>query len=121
MIALGGGLGAVSRYLVGGWVQALAGGPFPVGTLVVNVTGCFLIGLLSQLAESAGAFTPATRALLFTGFLGGYTTFSTFANEAFSMGRDGVTPAAVAYVVLSVGLGLAAVGLGRLVVQSVWG
>ena len=120
LIAVGGGLGAVSRYFVSGWVQALSGSGWPLGTLVVNVTGCFVIGLLSQLAESTGVFTPATRALLFTGFLGGYTTYSTFSTEAYNLAVDGAAFSAALFVGLQVVLGLVAVWLGRTTAWLIW-
>ena len=120
VIAIGGGLGAVSRYLVSGWVQALSGGGWPLGTLVVNVLGCFVIGLLSQLAESTGVFTPTTRALLFTGFLGGFTTYSTFSAEAYNLAADGAAFSATLYVGLHIVLGLAAVWLGRSTAWLIW-
>jgi len=113
LIAVGGGLGAVSRYLVSGWMQAASGGGWPLGTLVVNVLGCFVIGILSQVAETTGIFTPATRALFFTGFLGGFTTFSTFSSEAYNLAADGAALSATLYVALHIVLGLAAVWLGR--------
>lgn len=120
LIALGGGLGAVSRYLVSGWVQAASGGGWPLGTLVVNVTGCFVIGLLSQLAESTGVFTPATRALFFTGFVGGFTTYSTFSSEAYNLAADGAALSATLFVGLHIVLGLAAVWLGRTAAWLIW-
>ena len=112
------------RYLVSGWVQgATQSATFPYGTLAVNTTGCLLIGIMAQFAESSGLLTPSLRLLIITGFLGGYTTFSTFANEAFRLGRgpDGSTQlAAFAYVALHLLLGLAAVWLGRLIVVAIW-
>jgi CrcB protein len=119
-IAAGGSLGAVSRYLVSGWVQAWSGGSWPLGTLVVNVLGCFIIGLLSQLAESTGVFTPATRALFFTGFLGGFTTYSTFSAEAYNLAADGAALSTTLYIGLHIVLGLAAVWLGRTTAWLIW-
>ncbi len=119
-IALGGALGSIGRYLVSGWVQAASGGGWPLGTLVVNVLGCFVIGLLSQLAEGSGAFTPATRAFFFTGLLGGFTTYSTFSLEAYNLAADGATLSATTFVMLQIVLGLAAVWLGRASAVLIW-
>ncbi len=119
-VALGAAAGGVTRYLVSGWVQQAAGASFPAGTLVVNVVGCLCIGIIAQLAESTGLISPSLRLLLITGFLGGFTTYSTFANEAFLLGQGGGETAAFFYVALHLLLGLAAVWLGRLLVISIW-
>ena len=87
-------------------------GRFPLGTLVVNVTGCLLIGFLAGLAEHAHLLSPATRLFLLTGFLGGYTTYSAFAYETYFLGREHLLPAALANLVLQLVLGLGAVLLG---------
>src|SRR5512145_1925917 len=98
-VALGGALGSVSRYLLGTWTQSLSKSiDFPYGTLTVNLIGCFLIGLLSQLAES--------RAFVFIGILGGFTTFSSFGNETMNLLRDGETFNALANIGANVILGL---------------
>jgi CrcB protein len=119
-IAVGAAGGAVLRYLVSGWVQQASGGAFPLGTLVVNVTGCLVIGILAQVAESGGLLSPAMRLLLVTGLLGGYTTYSTFANEAYLLGRSGEMWSGLLYVMLHVLLGLVAVWLGHTLVLWLW-
>lgn len=119
-VALGAAAGGAARYLVSGWVQMAVRGALPAGTLVVNVVGCLLIGVLAQLAENTGLLSPALRLLLVTGFLGGFTTYSTFANEAFLLGRSGEQALALVYVALHLLLGLAAVWLGRLLVLGIW-
>lgn len=119
-VALGAAAGGVTRYLVGGWVQQAAGGSFPTGTLVVNLAGCLLIGIIAQLAEGTGLIAPGLRLLLITGFLGGFTTYSTFANETFLLGQGGAASAALAFAALHLLLGLACVWLGRLLVLSIW-
>ncbi len=112
-VGAGGFLGAVARYIVGGWVQDLLQKPsFPYGTLTVNVVGCLLIGALMGLVESRQLFGPEIRAFLLIGLLGGFTTFSTFGYETMALIRGGETVAAVANVSLQVGLGLAAVWSG---------
>lgn len=121
LIAAGGAAGSVLRYLASGFAQDLApGSTFPVGTLVVNVLGCFAIGVIAELADTHGLVTPATRSLLVVGFLGGFTTFSSFANETLDAVRDGTAGVAVLNVFLSCSLGLAAVWGGRLAVAQLW-
>jgi len=119
-VASGGAVGSVLRYAATGFAQRLyAAGSgmavsFPVGTLVVNVTGSFLIGLLMGLAESRTLLGAEVRLLLVTGMLGGYTTFSAFSLEALVLFRAGQTGTALASVFLQVIFGIAAAfaGLG---------
>lgn len=111
VVALGGAVGAVLRYLVGGWVQALAGTFFPWGTLTVNVVGSLALGFLVVWLQAALS-GPELRALVTIGFLGSFTTFSTFSYETFAMLRDGQWWQAAGYTVGSVVLGLGAVALG---------
>jgi CrcB protein len=111
----------VARYLAGGYVQQTAKSiDFPYGTLAVNVIGCFIIGFLSQLAETRGVFTNQSRLLVFTGFLGGFTTFSSFGNETINLARDGQMMNALANVGANLILGLLAVWLGRTVSYLIW-
>ena len=120
-VALGGALGSVSRYLLGTWTQILSKSiDFPYGTLAVNLIGCFVIGFLSQLAEARGAFTPESRAFIFAGLLGGFTTFSSFGNDTINLLRDGETFNALANVAANVILGLALVWFGRTVAYLIW-
>jgi CrcB protein len=121
LVGAGGFLGSVLRYLVGGAIQsAFAGSTFPYGTLVVNVTGCFAIGLVSELIEAQGAFGSAARAFLVVGVLGGYTTFSAFGNETANLMRDGQRVAAVMNIGGQLVLALCAVWLGRLTAHMIW-
>jgi CrcB protein len=121
LVALGGALGSVSRYLLGTWIQSASRSiDFPYGTLTVNLIGCFVIGFLSQLAETRGAFTPESRALVFIGVLGGFTTFSSFGNDTMNLLRDGETVNALVNVGANVILGLALVWLGRTVAFWIW-
>ncbi len=115
LVGIGGGLGAMARYLLARWVQTLAGPAFPLGTLAVNLLGCLVIGVLSQWADARNAFTPQSRAFFFAGILGGFTTFSSFANETMTLGRADQHLLAVLNVALHIGLGLGAVWLGRVV------
>jgi CrcB protein len=121
LVGVGGCLGAVLRYLLSGYVQGMLQDiQFPYGTLVVNLMGCFVIGLLSQLADARGVFTTESRLFVFTGILGGFTTFSTFANESMNLLRDGQAVGSFANVSAQVLFGLAAVWLGRVTAAAIW-
>jgi CrcB protein len=88
-VAIGGAAGSALRYLTTLWAARLVGTSFPLGTMLANVVGCLLAGILFGIAEERAAFPPIVRILLLTGFLGGYTTFSTFAVETVNLFRDG--------------------------------
>lgn len=121
LIGLGGFVGSVSRYSLSGLTQDLAPrAVFPVGTLAVNVLGCFAIGVLSELAEARGFLSPDTRAFVIVGLLGGFTTFSAFANETVNAFRDGSFGLALANVLISVGACLFAAWSGRMLAHSIW-
>jgi fluoride exporter len=121
IVAIGGALGSAFRYLCGNWVQALSRSiDFPYGTLAVNLLGCFAIGFLAQLAEVRGAFTSEARFFIFIGILGGFTTFSSFANDSVNLMRDGELLNALANVGANVILGLILVWLGRTVIHWIW-
>jgi fluoride exporter len=113
-IAFGSAVGGVTRYLLGGLLQRGAGGTYPFGTLVINITGSFLLGLLYRYAADSAAISPEVRAMLTIGLCGGYTTFSTFSYEAVRLLEDGQTGRALSYVLLSVLLSLGAAMLGIL-------
>jgi fluoride exporter len=112
LIALGGLLGCVSRYLAVVAVHRFHEGGYPVGTFAVNVVGCFLVGLALGDGERGLALAPGVRAFVVPGFLGGFTTFSAFGYETVSLLRDGSPGIALANVALSVAAGLIAVWLG---------
>ena len=105
-VALGGALGSVFRFLLSTWTQAIS-------------KRC-VVGFLAQLAEERGAFTPESRALMFVGILGGFTTFSSFGNETINLLRDGETFNALANVGANVIFGLILVWLGRTVAYWIW-
>jgi fluoride exporter len=110
-IGLGGAAGSVLRYILGGMAQRASAMPFPVGTLVVNVTGCFFIGALSQHFMNTQTH-PHMRAALMTGFCGGFTTFSAFSLENAGLIEGGEYVKSALYVVLSVAVSLAATFAG---------
>ena len=120
-IGLGGFIGAILRYSVGGFIQGWSkGNSFPIGTLAVNILGCFVIGLLSQLAESHGLFSPETRSLLFIGFLGAFTTFSTFGNETMNLLQSAKPWLSITNVSAHIVLGLVAIWIGRSAALFTW-
>jgi CrcB protein len=110
-IALGGAVGALARYGLGGLIQTRTGSTFPWGTFVVNAVGSLLIGFLLRVLESVAA-TAETRALLTVGFLGAFTTFSTFSYEAAMLLQSRAWASAAVYTAGSVVLGLTAVVVG---------
>lgn len=111
-IAIGGAAGATARYLVDGWVSDRTGGAFPFGTLVVNLSGAFLLGLLATLALERSVLSAAIRPAVLIGFIGAYTTFSTWMLESWRLAEQGAWLGAVANIGGSVVLGLVALGAG---------
>lgn len=112
LIGLGGAVGSMLRYAVTVSLQG-GGARFPAGTLAVNLIGCFAIGALAELSDTRGLLSPDMRGLLMVGLLGGFTTFSAFAHETLNAARADDYLTVAGNVLLSVGLGLAAVWLGR--------
>jgi len=112
LIAIGGGTGAVLRYLVAGWGQRLGEGSFPIGTMIVNVSGCLLIGLFGAFFAGPTLIREEYRLAVLVGVFGGYTTFSTFGWETFALANDGQFLRAGTNLVLSNLLCLAAVWFG---------
>ena len=113
LVGLGGFIGSVGRYKLGGFIlHHSADWRFPLSTFIVNIAGCFIIGLLSGLAEKHDLFSADTRVLLFPGILGGFTTFSAFSYEGLYLLRRGEPLIAGFYAVLSVVCGLFAVWVG---------
>ena len=117
-ITVAGGLGALCRYGLSGVVQRHAGAGFPWGTLAVNLSGCLLAGLLWALAESRLGMSPTMRTVVFVGFMGAFTTFSTFMLETGNLLQDGAWLAATGNLLLHNGGGFLALvagfALGRL-------
>ena len=89
MIGAAGLLGTLARYGLSGWVDQRWGGTFPTGTLIVNLVGCFLIGFLFHATQEKYLIDPVVRTTVLVGFLGGFTTFSSFAVQSVNLMRDG--------------------------------
>jgi CrcB protein len=109
LVGIGGALGSMARYGVG---LAFSGATFPYATLVVNVIGCFGIGLALPTVDRAAALSPEVRALVVVGFLGGFTTFSAFGSESIALARSGASQVLI-NVAANVILGCGAVLAGR--------
>ena len=118
IIALGGALGAVSRFLMGNAVSKAVGSALPYGTFVINLVGCFAMGLLMTIIVDRELLSAAWRLFLCVGFLGGFTTFSSFGYEALMLLTEGRLLAALTYVSGSVVLGLAAAAAGGLCARA---
>lgn len=118
-VALGGAIGSALRYLTTLGAARVLGTSFPLGTLLVNVLGCLVAGFIFGIAEGRAALPPTVRILLLTGFLGGYTTFSTFAVETVALLQDGSWIAAMGSLVGNILVGgacaFAGIYLGRVV------
>ncbi len=113
LVGMGGFLGSICRYLLSGAVYRISqNNSFPSGTAVVNILGCFIIGVCSALVDQRQLMSPETRLFLFIGLLGGFTTFSTFGYETMALMRDGQLLSAGANVLIQVIAGLAAVFFG---------
>lgn len=119
-VALGSVLGACARYFVSGFVARRVGETFPYGTLLINVTGAFVIGIFGDLATDNASLLAEPNPWLFavTGFLGAYTTVSSFSLQTLSLARDGEGGRAVLYVALSVALSLTAAALGFVLIDA---
>jgi CrcB protein len=117
-IALAGAVGTLCRYALGRWILTATGGGYPWGTFAANALGCFAIGLVAAAIEKEELMSPAMRLAIIVGFLGGFTTFSSFALESFALAKDGAWLAAAGYVLLSNSVGLAAVWMGHRIVYG---
>ncbi len=119
LIGAGGFIGAVTRFLISAWVGQKWGRSFPLGTFVVNVTGCFLIGVAMTVLTERILASPSVRLFLTVGVLGAFTTFSTFEYETGALLYDGEWFLSAANIILSVTFGLLALKAGELVARSI--
>ena len=121
LVGLGGMIGAIIRYGAGGLVHRLYAGRFPLGTLLINAAGCLAIGFLFTMAEDRGVMSAYARLFVFVGVLGGFTTFSSFGYETFTLWRDGLAARALLNVAANMILGLAAVWVGHVLARLIPG
>jgi len=116
LVGLGSFIGGIMRYVLSSFVQAKFYSIFPIGTLIVNIIGCFFIGLVFAMAERS-QIAPETRFFLATGILGGFTTFSAFSNETLGLLREGMYGMAVGYVTAALVLGIIATWIGYMLLR----
>ena len=119
MVGLGGFVGAIARFWLGGYISGRMGSRFPYGTFAINISGSFLIGVVVTVLAERTHWSANWRYLVPVGFIGAYTTFSTFELETFQNLRDGALLIAFLYVSLSVVLGFIAVWLGVITGQAI--
>jgi CrcB protein len=119
-VGVGGGIGALARYYIAGWVQA-AGSTFPWGIFVVNITGGLLMGMIVEASALKLNLSPEVRGFLTVGILGGYTTFSTFSLDSVLLLQKGEYAQAAAYMIGSVVLSVLALLAGLWIVRSIYG
>lgn len=118
LVGAGGFAGSVARFLSQQLISRYYPSSFPWGTFLVNVTGCFIIGLIYALSQKGNLVSPEMRLLLATGFCGGFTTFSSFAYENITLMRDGEMLYTFLYVASSIILGFLAAYVGVIIVKS---
>lgn len=119
LIAIGGALGAITRYQIGALAAQRFGMRFPVGTLIINISACFLIGFSVEFLNRHTDINPAWRYLIPVGFIGAYSTFSTFEWEIWTDFTSGAFWIGIAYMVVSLVAGLVAVAIGSAMARSV--
>lgn len=118
LVGAGGAIGSVARFLSQQMIARYYPSSFPWGTLIVNIVGCFIIGIVYAFGEKGNLLSPEMRLLLATGFCGGFTTFSTFAYENISLMREGELLYTFLYIAASIIVGFLAAYIGIFVVKS---
>ena len=119
MVGVGGFLGSVLRFWLGSFIGGRLGARFPYGTFVINVTGSFLIGMIVTVLAAKAHWSPNWRYLILIGFIGGYTTFSTFEFETLRLAQDGQMLMAILNVTLSVVVGFVGVWAGAIAGRAI--
>ena len=119
IVALGGAIGSMLRFWAGGYVSGRMGTRFPYGTFVINITASFLIGFIMTILAEKTHLSPSWRYLLVIGFLGGYSTFSSFEYETFQVFQDGEMLIAGLNIALSVAVGFVAVWIGTIMGRTI--
>jgi CrcB protein len=119
MVGIGGGLGSILRFWLGSYIGTRMGTRFPYGTFVINITGSFLIGVVFAFLTARTQWSPNWRYLIPIGFIGGYTTFSSFEYETLQTIRDGQIGLGLLYVAASVAVGFAAVWGGMMAGRAI--
>jgi len=119
IVGLGGFIGTVARFLISRYFQVNVASVFPWSTFVVNIVGCLLIGIIYGISEKGDLFSPEVRLFLTVGICGGFTTFSTFSNDAFLLIRQEEWLRFALYASLSFFLGLVAVYTGRFIIKFI--
>jgi fluoride exporter len=119
LVCLGGAAGTGARYLFGGWAQRTLGAGFPYGTLIINAVGSFLLVIIMHLSLETGAISPDARAILGTGVMGGFTTYSTFNYETFRLFQQGSIGLGALYLAATVAGCLGAGALGLLLARAI--
>jgi CrcB protein len=118
LVGFGGFIGSIARYLTAAIIQDKSSSNFPIGTLMVNIVGCLLIGLFLGLSDKQNIISPELRLFLTIGFCGGFTTFSSFTNDNVQLINSGALLQVLLYTGLSVIVGIAATYIGYLVVKA---
>lgn len=119
VVALGGAFGAASRYVLAGAVHRILPATFPYGTFFVNITGCFLFGVIAGIADERSAIGPDARRFLLVGVIGGFTTFSSYTYESFALVRDGQLVSAFANTAGQVVVGFATLWAGYVLARLI--
>ena len=117
IVGFGGFIGTVARFLISRYFQFNVTSVFPWSTFIINITGCLLIGIIYGITEKGNVLSPEIRLFLTVGICGGFTTFSTFSNDAFLLAREQEWFRFALYTSLSVFIGLMAVYLGRFIIK----